>query len=104
MKLVVEANSSSNTINAYAMYDKDKNFLNIFLLNKNKAEQEIDLNISNYLSNYEYQLWHFKGTGIDDKNPLWGKEGSFNKGSAGPTFVLPSNSVTMIQIKGAGKF
>jgi len=98
-KTIVEAIPSSSSIKAYATYDKSKNYLNVFLLNKNDTEQEVTLDITDFLLEFEFQIWNFKGISLTDKNPTWAKSGAVTSGLSGMSVVIPKNSVTMVQIK-----
>lgn len=104
LKTVVEAVTSSSSIISYATYDKNRNWLNIFLLNRNNSAQEVTVKTDDFLPKFEYQGWNFKGLNINDKNPSWAKSGAVTPGSPGMSVVLSENSITLLQIRNVGAF
>ena len=104
LKTIVEAISSSSSINTYATYDSNNTFLNIFFVNRKNSAQEVTVKIDAFLPKFEYQSWNFKGLNINDKNPVWAKAGVVTQGKPGMSVVLSENSISLLQIRAVGGF
>jgi hypothetical protein len=74
--------------------------LNLFFINKIDSTQSVDITISsanNYVS--MAQLWQYKCTGPEDKNPTLGNTGSAKvSGNKVIGVNLPPTSITVVAI------
>lgn len=96
--LLTQMVSASSTIGikGYATYNPTNQNLKLFYLNKETSRREIQIKIDNFPNNYKYDVWEFKGTGIDDIAPTWGNKAINLDGNAASKLILPANSVTML--------
>lgn len=101
---MVATSDSVVTHRVYATKNTTNNYLNLFILNKDTAVKSIGVYFKNYLSQFSYQKWVFTGTDVQDKAPVWAKEGGVTTGQSGMTLSLSGYSVTMIEIRSTGGF
>lgn len=82
----------------YAAIDTLTGHLNVFLINKETAPQEINLNID---SDYTYgsaEVWQYKGVNEWDENPTIGQIDSAVNSSNLIEYTLPSTSITVFSM------
>jgi hypothetical protein len=96
---MVRTSGGSNIVNSYASFNADTKTLNVFLLNKELFPKKVTISFANYLSAFSYDKWEFKGSGAQDKSPVWGKVSSNQTGGLSLELTLPANSVTMLSCK-----
>ncbi len=92
---MVNATAGGN-VKSYASYNSTTKELRIFLLNKESISQKSKLTITNFKNSFVFDKWEFKGVGIDDKSPTWGKTASNQNGASMLELTLSANSITMI--------
>lgn len=88
--------TAGGNIKSYASYNAISKELKIFLLNKETISQKTKLSIANYISNFTFDKWEFKGAGVEDKSPVWSKVTTNQNGSSVSEITLMPNSVTML--------
>ncbi len=88
--------TAGGNIKSYASYNAISKELKIFLLNKETISQKTKLSIANYITNFTFDKWEFKGTSVEDKSPVWSKVSTNQNGSSASEITLMPNSVTML--------
>ena len=81
------------------MYDDVAKNLNIFLLNKDRAPQQINVAINNYVNDFKGSVWQLHGASVNDKFPEFSKTDSIFEPVDISSLTLPANSVTILKLQ-----
>ena len=73
---MVKVESSDKEIQVFATRDPQNPALTIFLANQGKTAKPVSVTIAGDSGNQAAELWSFTGTGPQDRNPHWGKQGT----------------------------
>lgn len=96
---MVEAKNNGTLVKSYASYDDHDKRLNIFLLNKDYAEKQVNISVKNYLDDYNGTIWQLHGSSVSDKFPEFVKTDSIFEPADIATIALPPNSVTVLKLQ-----
>ena len=73
---MVKVESSDQEIYAFAARDPQNPALTIFLANQGKTAKSVSVTIAGDAGSQAAELWSFTGTGPQDRNPRWIKQGT----------------------------
>ncbi|WP_019503778.1 hypothetical protein [Pleurocapsa sp. PCC 7319] len=88
--------SKSGPVGSWASYAPDDNSLNVFLLNKNKIPQNVNIKLDNYTESTQNERWVLKGSTPESTNVTWNKFGSVSVSRSKIKTKLEPLSVTVI--------
>jgi alpha-N-arabinofuranosidase len=95
---MVESTNNGSVVKSYASYDDDDKRLNIFLLNKDLAVQQVDISINNFVRDFTGSIWQLHGLSVSDKFPQFVRTDSIFEPGDISSVTLPPNSVTVLKL------
>jgi len=85
-------------IKTFAFYNNVTNNLNVILINKDNVSQPVNLSVAGFLSNPSCLRWEYKGTDMNDTNPVYAYKDSASLDKFPYLFSLPRNSITVLRM------
>ena len=75
--------------------------MNVFLLNKDKVPQDVNITLNNYTKNTQNERWVLKGFTPKSTDVTWEKSGSLSVSGSDIKTELEPLSVTIIAFQGS---
>ena len=95
-KKMVYSTKQAGVIRSWASYDPDNKSLNVFLLNKDTASQNVNITLDNYQGSRQNERWVLKGSTPESTDVTWEKSGSVSVNGSKVRTKLEPLSVTVI--------
>ncbi|HET6243457.1 MAG: T9SS type A sorting domain-containing protein [Bacteroidetes bacterium] len=97
LQSMVQSSGTTQT-RSFASHHQANNKLNVFIINKERSAQTVNLSISGFISNASGKRWEMKGTADSDVSPSFTQNGTVTLNGTSATLSLPALSVTVLEL------
>jgi alpha-N-arabinofuranosidase len=99
LKAGMVAATSADAVRAFASHDPDTHELAVFLINKERAPQEVSLALQHYLPAWEETRYLLTGTGSEDQAPRMGQAEHLSGEGGSLHLTLEPVSVSAVELR-----